>query len=107
MYLHIPLATGGMWHKVSFSAELLLVLNSEFSLLTGCLSKDKESKLLDYLPIAEVKTDGFMHFPRPLVSSKMPTVSSRIWTRIGNSVSYNNNSNVYRVSYCAIVDAKK
>ena len=43
------------------------------------------------LPIAGGRTIGFIPFPRVLVLCEMQSVSSRIWTRVAVSISYDNN----------------
>ena len=66
--------------------------NSEFSFSqTGYQTKDKEPNLPNCLLIGRLGEDGFMPFPKPLVWSKTQTASSRIWTQIDDSISYNSN----------------
>ena len=79
----------------------LTCLNSEFSFsLTGCLTKDKEHCLSNYLPIylpnyslsiAGERIIGFRPFTRVLALCEMHIVSSRIWTRVAVSISYDGN----------------
>ena len=65
-------------------------LNSEFSFSwTSCLTKAEEPSLPYYLPIAGGRIIGFIPFPRVLVLCEMQ--SSRIWTRVAMSMSYNDN----------------
>ena len=77
-------------------------LNSVFSALTGCLTKAKKNKLenkkkkkkkrLPYnLPKVRKRRDGFMSFPKTLTLSGTQTVSSRVWTRVADLISYNDN----------------
>ena len=67
-------------------------LNSEFSFSsTSCLTKAEEPSLSYYLPIAGGRIIGFIPFPRVLVLCEMQSVSSRIWTRVAMSISYNDN----------------
>ena len=67
-------------------------LNSEFSFSeTSCLTKAEELSLSYYLPIAGGRIIGFIPFPRVLVLCEMQSVSSRIWTRVAVSISYNDN----------------
>ena len=62
-------------------------LNSEFSFAeAGYVSKAKETSLPYYLPITGGRTYGFMSFPRELAQSEIQTASSRIWTRVANSI---------------------
>ena len=44
-----------------------------------------------YLPIAGGRIIGFISFPRALVLCEMQSVSSRIWTRVVVSISYDDN----------------
>ena len=67
-------------------------LNSEFSFsLTSCLTKAEEPSLSYYLPIAGGRIIGFIPFQRVLVLCEMQSVSSRIWTRVAVSISYDDN----------------
>ena len=67
-------------------------LNSEFSFsLTSCLTKAEELSLPYYLPIAGGRIIGFIPFPRVLVLCEMQSASSRIWTRVAVSISYDEN----------------
>ena len=67
-------------------------LNSEFSFsLTSCLTKAEEHSLSYYLPIAGGRIIGFIPFPRVLVLCEMQSVSSKIWTRVAVSISYDDN----------------
>ena len=63
--------------------------NSEISFKTGCLTKTKEPNRPYCLCIAGRKTDGLMLFPVVLVLSEIQTALSRIWTRVANSVFWN------------------
>ena len=67
-------------------------LNSEFSFsYTSCLTKAEDPSLSYYLPIAGGRIIGFIPFPRVLVLCEMQSVSSRIWTRVAVSISYDDN----------------
>ena len=66
-------------------------LNSEFSFYINCLTKVEELSLSYYLPLAGGRIIGFMPFPRVLVLCEMQSVSSRIWTRVAVSISYDDN----------------
>ena len=57
------------------------------------LIKAEEPSLPYYLPIAGWRIIGFIPFPRVLVLCEMQSVSSRIWTRVAMSISYDNNHN--------------
>ena len=66
--------------------------NSEFSFSwTSCLNKAEEPSLPYYLPIAGGRIIGLIPFPRVLVLCEMQSVSSRIWTRVAVSISYDDN----------------
>ena len=51
----------------------------------------EEPGLPYYLPIAGGRIIGFIPFPRVLVLCEMQSMSSRIWTRIAVSISYDDN----------------
>ena len=87
-----PLRSGRIWHKVNFFQQSLTGLNSEFSFSkTSCLTKAEEHSLPYYLPIAGRRIIGFIPFPRVLVLCEMQSASSRIWTRVAVSISYDDN----------------
>ena len=66
--------------------------NSEFSFsYTSCLTKAEEPSLSYYLPIAGGRIIGFIPSPRVLVLCEMQSVSSRIWTRVAVSISFDDN----------------
>ena len=76
----------------SISKRSLTGLNSEFSFSsTSCLTKAEETNLPNYLPIAGGRIIGFIPFPMVLVLCEMQSVSSRIWTRVAVSNSYDDN----------------
>ena len=52
-----------------------------------------------YLPIAGGRIIGFIPFPRVLALCEMQTPSPRVWTRITNSISYNDNHYITN-TYC-------
>ena len=67
-------------------------LSSELSFSKiSCLTKAEEPSLPYYLPIAGGRIIGFIPFPRILVLCEMQSVSSRIWTRVTVSISYDDN----------------
>ena len=75
-------------------------LNSEFSFSwTSCLTKAEEPSLSYYLPIAGGRIIGFIPFPRVLVLCEMQSASSRIWTRVAVSISYDDNHHTTICSY--------
>ena len=51
----------------------------------------EENSLSYYLPIAEGRIIGFIPFPRVLVLCEIQSASSRIWTRVAVSISYDDN----------------
>ena len=55
------------------------------------LTKAEELSLSYYIPIAGGRIIGFILFPRVLVLCEMQSVSSRIWTRVAVSISYDDN----------------
>ena len=68
-----------------------------FSSLAGCLIKTKEPGLPYYLFITGWRTEGFMSFPKVLPQNETQN-SSRIWTRVTDSISHNDNRNTKRAS---------
>ena len=76
----------------SIFKQSLTYLNSEYSFSkTSCLTKAEEHSLPYYLSIAGGRIIGFIPFPRVLVLCEMQSVSSRIWTCIAVSISYDDN----------------
>ena len=51
----------------------------------------EEPSLPYYLPIAGGRIIGFIPFPRVLVLCEIQSLSSRIWTRLAVSISYDGN----------------
>ena len=89
-YLPNPSARAGYDTRSIFKRSLT-GLNSEFSFSYSCLTKAEEPSLPYYLPIAGGRIIGFIPFPRVLVLCEIQSVSSRIWTRITVSISYDDN----------------
>ena len=91
-YIYIftnPSARAGYDTRSICFKRSLTGLNSEFSFsLTSCLTKAQEPSLSYYLPIAIGRIIGFIPFPKELVLCEMQSVSSRIWTRVAVSISY-------------------
>ena len=83
----------------SIFKQSLTGLNSEFSFLTSCLTKAEELSLPNYLPIAGGRIIEFIPFPRVLALCEMLSVSSRIWTRVAGSISYDDNHYTTGTSY--------
>ena len=72
-------------------------LNSVFSFSwTSCLYKAEETV---YLPLDGGRIIVFIPFPKVLVLCEMQSVSSRIWTRVAVSISYDNNHYTTGTSY--------
>ena len=63
----------------------------QFSFLTDCLTKAKKIQSTIQLPIAGERIDEFMPISRAYVWSEMKIASSRTWTQVTNSISYNDN----------------
>ena len=94
--IYQPFRSGRIWHKVNFLKRGLTGLNSEFFFSwTSCLTRTEEHSLPYYLPIAGGRIIGFIPFPRVLVLCEMQPVSSRIWTRVAVSISYDDNHYTY------------
>ena len=90
-YLPTPSARAGYDARSIFKRSLT-GLNPEFSFsYTSCLTKAEEPSLPYYLPTAGGRIIGFIPFPRVLVLCEMQSVSSRIWTRVAVSISYDDN----------------
>ena len=87
-----PSAPAGYDTRSIFKRSLTGV-SSEFSFSwTSCLTKAEEPSLSYYIPIAGGRIIGFIHFPRVLVLCEMQWVSSRIWTRVAEFISYDDNN---------------
>ena len=90
-YLPNPSARVGYDTRSIFKRSLT-GLNSEFSFSsTSCLTKAEEPSLPYYLHIAGGRIIGLIPFPRVLVLCEMQSVSSKIWTRVAVSISYDDN----------------
>ena len=91
--------TQGQFFKWSLTG-----LNSEFSFSwTSCLTKAEEPSLSNYLPIAGGRIIGFIPFLRVLVLCEMQSVSSKIWTRVAVSISYDDNHYTTSTSIIIII----
>ena len=89
-----------------FFKRSLTGFNSEFSFsLTICLTKAEEPSLPYYLPIDGGRIIGFIPFPRVLVLCEMQSVSSRIYTRVTVSISYDDNH--YTTDILSLVSAER
>ena len=83
-------------------------LSSEFSFFeTSCLTKAEEPSLPYYLPVAGGRIIGFIPFPWVLVQCEMKSVSSRIWTRIVVSNSYDDNHYITGTSKISLWNSKE
>ena len=86
-----PSARAGYYTRSIFKRSLT-GLSSEFSFFwTICLTKAEETSLSYYLLIAGERIIGFIPFPRVLVLREMQSVSSRFWTHVAVSISYDDN----------------
>ena len=94
-----------MWNEASILYRVQLVWN-QFSLQTGCLTKVKELSLPYYLPITERNTEGFMPLPSVQARSETLTTSFRIWTRVTDSISYDDNRYAKCPSYVSMYVCK-
>ena len=74
-----------------FLSGVLQVLIQFYFSYSSCLIKAEETSLHYYLPIAGEIVIGFIPFPRVLVMCEMQSVSSRIWTRVAVSITYDDN----------------
>ena len=78
--------------RVEYDTIFMRSLNSEFSFsLTSCLTMSEGPSLPCYLPIAWGRISGFIPFTRVLVLCEMQSASSRIWTCVAVSISYDDN----------------
>ena len=90
------------YDTMSVFKRSLTGLNSEFFFSwTSCLTKAEEPSLPYYLPIAGGRIFGFIPFTRVLGLCEMQSVSSKIWTRVAVSISYDDNhyTTVVGISY--------
>ena len=86
-----PFARAG-YNTRSIFKQSLTGLNPEFPFSkTSCRTKAEDSSVPDYLPIAGGRIIGFIPIPRVLVLREMLSFSSRIWTRVVVSISYDDN----------------
>ena len=83
--LTTPFTRAG-YDRRSIFKQSLTVLNSEIS-----FNKAEEPSMSNYLPIARGRIIGFIAFPRVLVLCEKQSASSRIWTRVAVSISYDDN----------------
>ena len=90
--MYQPLRSGRIWHKVNFKAEFIRFEFRVFLLSRLVVSpKAEEPSLPYYLPIPGERIIGFIPFPKVLVLREMQSVSSRNWTRVAVSISYDDN----------------
>ena len=83
--------------------EASLYLKFSFSLIS-CLTKAEKTSLPYYLPITRRTRVGFILFPRLLAWTDMRSASSKIWTRVISSFSYDCNHYSKCVSFLATYD---
>ena len=97
-----PSARAG-FDTMSIFRPSLTGLNSDFSFsLTSCLTKAEDPCLPYYLPITGGRIIGSIPFPRVLVLWEMQSVSSRIWTHVAVSISYDDNHYTTGI-YCLLL----
>ena len=76
----------------SIFKQCLTGLDLEFSFSeTSCPTKTEELSLPNNLPMAGGRIIWFIPFPRVLVLCEMQSASSRIWTCVTVSISYDDN----------------
>ena len=93
MYIFTNHSTRAGYDTRSIFKRSLTGLNSEFSFsYTSCFTKAEEPSLPYYLPMAGGRIIGYIPFPRVLVLCEMQSVSSRIWTSVAVSISYDDNN---------------
>ena len=93
IYIYLPNPSArAVYDTRSIFKRSLTGLNSEFSFsYSSCLTKAEEPYLPYYLPIAGERITGFMPLPRVLMLWEMQSVSSKIWTCVVVSISYDDN----------------
>ena len=74
----------------SIFEKIITNLNIEL-FFTGCLTKNREVSIPYNLSSARERIDGFMPFPRISAQSERQMASSRVWTQVADSISYDNN----------------
>ena len=99
MYVFInPFARTGCDTRSIFK-QGLTDLNSEFFFsYTDYLTKPKETSLPYYLSIAEGRIIRFIPFLMLFAQCEMQLATSRIWTRVTVSISYDDNHNTTSTS---------
>ena len=94
IYIHTkPISWVGYDTRSNFKGTLT-GSNSEFFSFSkaGCHTKVKDPSLHYYLSIAGRRIIRFIPSPRVLALCEMQTASSRIWTLVTVSISYDNNN---------------
>ena len=86
-----PSARAGYDTRSIFKRSLTGLNSDFFFSKTSCLTKAEEPSLSYYLAIAGGRIIGFIPFPRVLMLCEMQSASSRIWTRVAVSISYDDN----------------
>ena len=86
-----PCFTGKMLHKANFQAKFCWFEFRVFLLQDWLPNKAKEPSFTYDLPITRGRLIGFIPFPNVLVLCKMQSASSRFWTLVAVSISYEDN----------------
>ena len=92
--------------KISKKKQLQLhvFIKAGFSFsYTGSLTKFKYFSLTSYSPLAEGRSYGFMPFFKALPQRETKTASSKIWTLITASISYDDRHSTKRACVCVCV----
>ena len=76
--------------KCTYSLIVKNISISNYSVQSSSYSAE-ELILPYYLPIAGGRIIGFIPFPRVFVLCEMQSISSRVWTRVAVSISYDDN----------------
>ena len=92
IYIYIYLTTPLLGQDMTQGQFLSGVWTQSFPSRLVALTKAEEPSMPDYLPIAGWRIIGFIPFPRVLVLCEMQSVSSRIWTCVAVSISYDDNN---------------
>ena len=97
MFTHLPNQKSHFFLEQRKAGLNLQFSNCQFC----CLTKAKEPSLPYYFSITG-RRDGFMTFLRTLVWSVTQTASSRIWTQVSDSISYDNNCYTNSMNYTKV-----
>ena len=90
-HIYQPLRSGRIWRQGQFLNGVWQVWIQTIPSPRLVASTRLKNSLSYYLPIAGGGIIGFIPFPKVLVLYKMQSISSRIWTRVAVSISYDDN----------------